>query len=141
MTVDFALPKVAVLALVLTPLCAWFLHWSWGRRRLMMSLFVRARLQPELTAGLSRRRPLVKRVLLTAGLALVLLAAARPRWGETEEMAEARGRDIVVCVDVSRSMLATASFSRAATKRPRVWAPGESSGRCVTERWIMDGYL
>ena len=107
MTVDFALPKVAVLALVLTPLCAWFLHWSWGRRRLMMSLFVRARLQPELTAGLSRRRPLVKRVLLTAGLAFVLLAAARPRWGETEEMAEARGRDIVVCVDVSRSMLAT----------------------------------
>lgn len=107
MNLDFALPRVVVLALILTPLCAWFLHWSWGRRRLMMSLFIRARLQPELTAGLSRRRPLVKRILLTAGLGLVLISVARPRWGETEEMAEARGRDIVVCVDVSRSMLAT----------------------------------
>ncbi len=103
---DFAQPKMALLAAVLTPLCGWFLFWTWRRNRDAVHLFVRARLLPDLTSGLSRRRPVVKRVLVTLGLGLVLLGLARPRWGDGEEIVQASGRDIVVCVDVSRSMLA-----------------------------------
>jgi Ca-activated chloride channel family protein len=106
MNMDFAQPKMALLAALLTPLCGWFLFWTWRRNRDAVNLFVRARLLPDLTSGLSRRRPVVKRVMVTLGLCLVLLGLARPRWGEGEEVVQASGRDIVVCVDVSRSMLA-----------------------------------
>ena len=44
--------------------------------------------------------------LVLAGLALVLFAASRPRWGRTTERVAARSRNVVVAVDVSRSMLA-----------------------------------
>ena len=44
--------------------------------------------------------------LVLSGLALVLFAASRPRWGRTTERVAARSRNVVVAVDVSRSMLA-----------------------------------
>ena len=37
---------------------------------------------------------------------LVLLALARPQWGFTWEEATQRGRDIIVAIDTSKSMLA-----------------------------------
>ena len=45
-------------------------------------------------------------VLLLLGLALVFIAAARPRWGKSEEKVQIRSRNVVVALDVSRSMLA-----------------------------------
>jgi Ca-activated chloride channel homolog len=104
---DFAEPKLLTLAAVLTPLAAWFLFWAWRRNRAALSLFVRSRLRDELTVGLSRRRPPLKRILLTAAVGVLLVALARPRWGMGDEIAQASGRDIVVCVDVSRSMMAS----------------------------------
>lgn len=44
--------------------------------------------------------------LILVGLALVLFAAARPQWGKTTERVAARSRNVVVAMDVSRSMLA-----------------------------------
>ena len=44
--------------------------------------------------------------LVVAGLVLVLLAAARPQWGKTTERVVERSRNVVVAIDVSRSMLA-----------------------------------
>jgi len=44
--------------------------------------------------------------LVLSGLALALLAAARPQWGKTTEKAVERSRNVVVAIDVSRSMLA-----------------------------------
>ncbi len=41
-----------------------------------------------------------------AGTLLALVAAARPQWGAREEVVVERGRDLVVALDVSRSMLA-----------------------------------
>ena len=38
--------------------------------------------------------------------ALAIVAAARPQWGEVEETVLSRGRNVVLLVDVSRSMLA-----------------------------------
>ena len=45
-------------------------------------------------------------VLLLLGLALVFVAAARPRWGKSEEKFQIRSRNVVIALDVSRSMLA-----------------------------------
>ena len=44
---------------------------------------------------------------MLAGLALVLFAAARPQWGHSAQKMQARTRNVVVALDVSRSMLAT----------------------------------
>ena len=44
--------------------------------------------------------------LILAGLFLSLFAAARPQWGRTTERTVARSRNVVVAIDVSRSMLA-----------------------------------
>ena len=44
--------------------------------------------------------------LVIAGLALVLFAAARPQWGRVTEKTVERSRNVVVAIDVSRSMLA-----------------------------------
>lgn len=44
--------------------------------------------------------------LVVAGLVLSLFAASRPQWGKTLEKTVERSRNVVVAVDVSRSMLA-----------------------------------
>lgn len=46
-------------------------------------------------------------VLLVTGLFFGLIAAARPQWGSREEIVYQRGRDLLLMLDVSRSMLAT----------------------------------
>lgn len=45
------------------------------------------------------------RTLLCAGLALAVAALARPQWGRVEEPAFAEAREIVIALDLSRSML------------------------------------
>ena len=44
--------------------------------------------------------------LIISGLLLSLFAAARPQWGKTTEKTVERSRNVVVAIDVSRSMLA-----------------------------------
>ena len=44
--------------------------------------------------------------LVLAGLFLCLFAASRPQWGKTTERTVERSRNVVVAIDVSRSMLA-----------------------------------
>jgi len=70
--------------------------------RLFADAAVRARLMPDV----SRRRQVVKFLLLLAGVSLLLTALLGPRWGFHWQEIERRGVDILVAVDVSRSMLA-----------------------------------
>jgi len=44
--------------------------------------------------------------LIVSGLFLALFSAARPQWGKTTERMVERSRNVVVAIDVSRSMLA-----------------------------------
>ncbi len=46
-----------------------------------------------------------RRLLLCAGLALGVLALARPQWGRLDEPVFDQSRDIVIALDLSRSML------------------------------------
>jgi Ca-activated chloride channel family protein len=48
----------------------------------------------------------LKQVLLLIGIALLLVAAARPRWGEKLQIYKGRGIDVVIALDASKSMLA-----------------------------------
>lgn len=48
----------------------------------------------------------LKQALLLAGLALLLVAAARPKWGEQLQLYKGRGIDVVIALDGSKSMFA-----------------------------------
>lgn len=104
--------------LLLAPL-AWLAHaWSDRRRarRLARAAGQRAgKVAAELDPG--RRR--LRRSLRAAGLLLALLALLSPAWGEGYRRVEQRGVDLLVALDVSRSMLAAdqAPSRLAAAKR------------------------
>ena len=82
--------------------------WMWLRARTegklngLVAPALRARLVPY-RSDLFR----VQALLMFLGLMLVVFAAARPQWGHSAQKIQARTRNVVVALDVSRSMLAT----------------------------------
>ncbi len=81
----------------------WALHRR-GARRLagLVDGSLRAKILPEPAPWRGR----AQFAAVALGLLLALLAAAAPRWGYREERVLQRGRDLVIALDVSRSMLA-----------------------------------
>jgi len=101
----FGAPGQGVWALA--PALAAFFRWLEARRRAgaLRRFTDAARLPPGALAELTRRRRW-KGGLLLAALALLVLALLRPRLGFRWEEVQRRGVDVMVAVDVSRSMLA-----------------------------------
>jgi Ca-activated chloride channel homolog len=85
---------------------AGFFYWTWRVKQKLISQFVQSRLLANLTIGVSHKRQILRLVLLTAAVAFVFLALARPQWGFKWEEAKQQGLDIVVAIDTSKSMLA-----------------------------------
>jgi len=100
----------APFALWVLPLCllALALLWAWSSRH--TNLVMRRAFNTPLLAGLlgsvAPGRRWFKRVLIALGLAALLVALARPQWGRNEVEVERTGVDLVIALDVSRSMLA-----------------------------------
>src|SRR5690606_33791192 len=59
---------------------------------------------PGLRTERGGRLRLMLGVLVVAALALAVVAAARPQWGEDDEALAQRGIDLIIALDVSRSM-------------------------------------
>ena len=55
----------------------------------------------------SRRKVVIKSVLLALGLILLFIALLRPQWGSKEEVIHEMGRELFIGLDISRSMLAS----------------------------------
>jgi len=91
----------AVVALAL------FLIWSMRRKRALLARFATNELLARLMSHVSLVRQNVKMVLLVLAALLLVLALTEPKWGFQWEKIERRGIDVIVAVDVSRSMLAT----------------------------------
>jgi Ca-activated chloride channel family protein len=100
----FVNPWMLVLVLAV-PLAGAF--WTYLRARSESRL--RSMVAPALRSKLLPNRPktfMAQAVLLLSGLALALFAAARPQWGHSTQTVAAKSRNVVVALDVSRSMLA-----------------------------------
>ncbi len=93
-------------ALWLVPIVACLCVYAHDARRRLLMRFAEDSAMFALTP---RRRPFIgiaKIVLLTAGIAGLVLSLMRPQWNEREIPLTRRGREIVFVIDVSRSMLA-----------------------------------
>ncbi len=91
-------------ALLLVPALVALFWWAHGVRRRKLHEFLAPLLAARLTPSVSTQRRIVKEGMITAALAIVLLAAARPQWGYTWEKLERRGIELVIVLDTSRSM-------------------------------------
>lgn len=103
---NFAQPNMLWLVLGLTPAVAAFLWWGYLRKQQLIRQFVQHQALRQLTLGHSASRQKLRIVLLVCSVAFLLLALAGPRWGFVWEETAQRGRDIVVAIDASKSMLA-----------------------------------
>jgi Ca-activated chloride channel family protein len=89
------------------PLLVALFIYNESRRQALVRRVVATRLEPQLAASVSSTGRIMRFILILAGLAGVIGALAQPRWGYTWEESKRRGRDILIAVDVSKSMLAT----------------------------------
>jgi Ca-activated chloride channel homolog len=103
---QFAHPNVLWLLLVIPPAMIAFYVWAGRKRQALITAFIRARLLPSLLAGDSGTRRNIRFGLLVAAVCWIVVALARPQWGFTWEEVRQRGLDIVIAIDVSKSMLA-----------------------------------
>ena len=92
--------------LILIPL-AWVFRESAKRRTLLLSRILAPRLQESLAGTVSPLRRTLRAVLLFLSLALVFTGLARPRYGSIEREIRTSGRDVIIAIDTSRSMLST----------------------------------
>lgn len=92
--------------LLLIPILGGLFIWNSRWKARVMARFVPARLLERLQAGVSPRRQQIKFGLFLLGLSSLVLALARPIWGFEVESGNQKGLDIIVAIDVSKSMLA-----------------------------------
>ena len=100
----FASPEF-LFALVVLPALVIFARWVWMRRAEALLRIGDPVLVDQLGAGGSRTMRLARLALWFVGVALILVALSRPQWGSEIEIVEQRGIQLMVVLDVSRSML------------------------------------
>ncbi|HEX38279.1 MAG TPA: VWA domain-containing protein [Candidatus Cloacimonetes bacterium] len=95
-----------LLFLLLVPVVIVLMYFSSKRRKKLLAEFSCPELQKKLISNISITSRSLKNILWIVIIIFVILAAARPQWGKKLQILEEKGLDIVVAIDVSRSMLA-----------------------------------
>jgi Ca-activated chloride channel family protein len=93
-------------ALAAVPAAALFMLWASWRRRFALARLGDAGLIVMLTASVNRRARGLRGWFWLVALALTILAVARPQWGSDVEVVERQGVQLMVALDISKSMLA-----------------------------------
>lgn len=75
-------------------------------KRRQLSEFGDPELMAQLMPDASKSRPIVKFALLMGALSLLIIAAARPQYGQQEKTVKRQGIEVMVALDISNSMLA-----------------------------------
>ncbi len=101
----FANPQYLLL-LVAVPIAIGIVYWAVRNRRRMLERIGNPRLVSMLTENVNSRGRMVGRILTIAALGLAIVALARPQWGEDVQTIEREGVQIIIALDVSKSMLA-----------------------------------
>jgi len=102
----FAQP-IWLYGLLLMPVLAALTSYNDSRNRKRLERLVASRLIPDLTDAASPVQKFMKRTLFLGALSAFLIALARPQIGFTEQEFTRLGRDIMLAIDTSKSMLST----------------------------------
>lgn len=102
----WAQPQMLVFVAVFVVSLALLMTLALRRKRQLLQKFTSRRMLPVLAPDFLPGRQILRAVLLIAGIALVTLSLCRPQWGFRWEEVKRKGVDILVAVDVSKSMLA-----------------------------------
>jgi len=83
-----------------------FYLWTVRRRRRLIERFADKTVIARITPAVSIRRKVIKALMLIGAASLALFALARPEWGFEWQEVKRSGLDILIAIDVSKSMLA-----------------------------------
>jgi Ca-activated chloride channel family protein len=101
----FAALAYAHLLWLLPALLALYIY-AFARKRQALAAFLDVVLTPRLVPTLSHRRQWCKALCLIGAVGCLVLALLQPQWGQEWQEVQRQGRDIMIVLDVSRSMLA-----------------------------------
>ena len=90
----------------LIPLLFLFFVYAFRMKRKAMAIFGNLALVKKLTSSVSRKRQVMKAILLVTAVLFMILALARPQLGTKLRTVKREGQDIVIALDVSLSMMA-----------------------------------
>ena len=102
----FVHPDFFLFGLLLIILLLLVYNFSERKRRHRLSLFTSEKLLNNLVPAWSPIHQKIKLILLLTSLFFIIAALARPQWGSQKRETSPSGIDILVAVDVSKSMLA-----------------------------------
>lgn len=94
-------------ALAIVPAVIALYIWSQRRSRNLILKVVAPRLREQLAGAVSAGLRTFKAALVVLAFVCLVIALARPQWGFIQREVKQRGRDVIIAVDTSRSMLAT----------------------------------
>ncbi len=101
----FAEPQF-LYSLILVPLMALFIRWASRRKMAALAQLGDPALLTQLSAQVNWRGRRHRTALWFIALTAIIIALARPQWGTKVQTVEQRGIEIMVALDVSKSMLA-----------------------------------
>ena len=101
----FGSPQYLYALLALPALMA-FVWWAFARRAALVQRIGDPALIERLSVAVNRGMRRRRFVLWFLGIALIIVALARPQWGSDVQIVEHRGVQVMVALDISRSMLA-----------------------------------
>jgi Ca-activated chloride channel family protein len=104
-TLHMGSPEMLTL-LWLLPFLAGVCFYGFRRKDQALRRFAEVPLLRHINASASRSRQWAKRGLVLAAALFLVAALTRPQWSPRPQKVEHKGRDVVVLLDVSRSMLA-----------------------------------
>ena len=93
-------------ALIALPALMVFLRWAFMRREASVRRIGDPDLIERLSMSVNRGMRRHRLILWFVGIALIIFALARPQWGSDVQIVEHRGVQVMVALDISRSMLA-----------------------------------
>jgi len=94
-------------ALALVPVFCGLLIWAQFRSERLISRVVAPRLREQLAGAVSKNLRIFRAILILTAFSAIVVALARPQSGFIEQEITQQGRDVILAIDTSRSMLAT----------------------------------
>lgn len=92
-------------AVLLVPFCLLLLRW-YKKKRDVAGILAHTKWQSQLLRNFSLKKNKFKVILFFTGVLFLFISLMQPQWDEKEHVVEQEGRDMLIALDVSRSMLA-----------------------------------